>query len=84
LDLITELGASTTADVNSPDTRVAVGILGEAADILMRVAANIETSGWSLCPCGDDHGQSSMDADVATTLRKDADLVRQLRALEDR
>ncbi|TJZ94744.1 hypothetical protein [Actinacidiphila oryziradicis] len=79
LDLITELGAATSANLDSPDMRVAVGVLDEAADILERVAAHIEAGGWSLCQCGEDH-QGGLDAKVAATMRGDADFARQLRA----
>ncbi|TJZ97134.1 hypothetical protein [Actinacidiphila oryziradicis] len=82
LDLITELGAATSADLDSPDMRVAVGVLDEAADILERVAARIETDGWSLCQCGEDH-QGGLDTKVAATMRGDADFARQLRAHVD-
>jgi hypothetical protein len=83
LDLITELGAAATADLDSLDMRVAVGVLDEAADILDRVATRIEGGDWSLCQCGEDCDQRGLDTKVAATMRGDADFARRLRARVD-
>jgi len=80
LDLVFELGVAIGDDVDSDTVAIAVGVLDEAAQIIERVADRIETSGWSLCPCGEDHGQVSVDAKVPEALRADAELARRMRA----
>lgn len=79
LDLITELGAATVTGRGSDFLEIPVGVLDESADLIERVAGGIETNGWSLCPCGEDHGQSDLDAKVTVSLRGDAALARTLR-----
>ncbi|MEU9000905.1 hypothetical protein [Streptomyces sp. NPDC048551] len=82
-DLIFELGLVIGDDPDSDDVQIPVGVLDETADTLEHVAAHIETSGWSLCPCGEDHGQDHLDAKVPERLRSDAELARKMRAKAD-
>ncbi|WP_406300976.1 hypothetical protein OG948_59860 (plasmid) [Embleya sp. NBC_00888] len=79
-DLAFELGVAVGADPDRDRVDIPVGVLDEAADILDHVADRIESHGWSLCPCGDKHGQARIDAQVLDALRGDADLVRTTRA----
>ncbi|MFG2563050.1 hypothetical protein [Streptomyces sp. NPDC048496] len=82
-DLIFELGLVIGDDPDSDDVQIPVGVLDETADTLEHVASHIETSGWSLCPCGEDHGQDQVDAKVPERLRSDAELARKMRARAD-
>lgn len=52
-------------------------------DIIEQVAGHIETDGWSVCPCGEDHGQTEADARVPEVMRGDAELIRKIRAKGD-
>jgi hypothetical protein len=82
IDLVCEIGAAIAA----PDPDVApipVGVLDETVQVLERVAQKIE-GGWSVCPCGEDHGQLRVDAAVPAVMREDVGLVRTLRAGIDR
>ncbi|MFB6904881.1 hypothetical protein ACFCWB_11510 [Streptomyces bacillaris] len=63
-DLIFEIGLAIGADSASDSAGVPLGLLDEAADIIEQVAARIETDGWSVCPCGEEHGQSAADTKV--------------------
>ncbi|MCQ4084026.1 hypothetical protein NGB36_26445 [Streptomyces sp. RB6PN25] len=60
-----------------------MGILDEAAQFIEHVADRIENSGWSLCPCGEDHGQARLDAEVPSVLRSDAEFAPKMRATAD-
>ncbi|MGW4359562.1 hypothetical protein ACWEKU_12505 [Streptomyces californicus] len=46
---------------------------------ILRVVARIETDGWSMCPCGEEHGQSEAAAKVPGVMRGDAELMRKVR-----
>ncbi|MFI5748902.1 hypothetical protein ACIBBE_23905 [Streptomyces sp. NPDC051644] len=83
IDLICEIG-SAIADLDSELAPVPAAVLDETAQILDRVADKIEKEGWSVCPCGEDHGQARADAAVPAVMRDDADLVRTVRASIDR
>ncbi|MEU5417862.1 hypothetical protein [Streptomyces sp. NPDC020667] len=83
VDLIFEIGLAIGADRQDDTAGLPLGLLDEAAEIIERVAGRIETSGWSICPCGEDHGQNKADARVPDVLRGDADLVRKIRAKAD-
>ncbi|MCJ1676192.1 hypothetical protein MTF65_02210 [Streptomyces sp. APSN-46.1] len=82
-DLIFELGLVIGDDPDSDDVQIPVGVLDETAHALGHVAAQIETSGWSLCPCAEAHGQDEVDAKVPERLRSDAELARKMRAKAD-
>ena len=81
-DLIFEIGLALGADSKSDDAGLPLGLLDEAAGIIERVADRID-NGWSICPCGEEHGQSEADQRVPDVLRGDADLVRKIRAKAD-
>lgn len=83
VDLIFEIGLAIGADSKSDTAGLPVGLLDEASEILERVSDCIETDGWSVCPCGEDHGQTEADARVPAVLRGDAELVRKIRAKAD-
>ncbi|MFD9040917.1 hypothetical protein [Streptomyces bottropensis] len=51
-----------------------------AADIIAQVAGRIETDGWSVCLCGEEHGRSEAAARVPWVMRGDAELIRKIRA----
>lgn len=79
-DLAFELGVVVGADPDDDCVHIPVGVLDEAVHVIEHVADRIETSGWSLCPCGENHGQDQVDAKVPDALRGDAELVRTMRA----
>jgi hypothetical protein len=83
IDLICEIGAA-IAELDSALAPIPAGVLDETAQILEHVAKKIEKDGWSVCPCGEDHGQARADAAVPAVMRDDADLVRTMRAGLDR
>ncbi|MFW6724210.1 hypothetical protein ACHZ98_29480 [Streptomyces sp. MAR4 CNY-716] len=82
IDLICEIGAA-IAEPDRDHAPVPAGVLDETVQILERVAQKIEKDGWSICPCGEDHGQARADAAVPAVMRADADLVRTMRASID-
>ncbi|MFE7454738.1 hypothetical protein [Streptomyces griseus] len=82
-DLIFEIGLAIGADSASDSAGVPLGLLDEAADVIEQVAARIETDGWSMCPCGEEHGQSAADIKVPGVMRGDAELIRKIRAMGD-
>ncbi|MFF3959138.1 hypothetical protein ACFYY1_38990 [Streptomyces sp. NPDC001890] len=82
-DLIFEIGLAIGADSASDSAGLPLGLLDEAADIIEQVAGHIETDGWSVCPCGEEHGQTEADARVPGVMRGDAELVRKIRAKGD-
>ncbi len=47
---------------------------------ILRAVARIETDGWSVCPCGEEHGQSPAAAKVPGVMRGDAELMRKVSA----
>lgn len=47
---------------------------------ILRAVARIETDGWSVCPCGGEHGQSAAAAKVLGVMRGDAELMRKVSA----
>lgn len=82
-DLIFEIGLAIGADSASDSAGLPIGLLDEAADIIEQVAGHIETDGWSVCPCGEDHGQAEADARVPEVMRGDAELIRKIRSKGD-
>ncbi|MER6917064.1 hypothetical protein ABT354_35930 [Streptomyces sp. NPDC000594] len=83
IDLICEMGAA-IAELDQPLAPIPAGVWDETAQILERVAQRIEKDWWSVCPCGEDHGQGRLDAKVPSVMRDDAGLVRTVRASIDR
>jgi hypothetical protein len=76
LDLATEIGAALSSVTAGEDPEVPVGVLTELAAITETVALRVERDGWSICPCGEEHGQSEVDARMPTVLRADGALAR--------
>lgn len=77
-DLLTELGLALLTSRGAEVITVACGCLVEAADLLDRVAQRIAAGAWSQCPCGVDHGQGVLDAQVAPAMRDDAAFARMI------
>jgi hypothetical protein len=76
LDLATELGAALSDAGTGDEAGTPVGVLSELAAITETVAVRVERGGWSICPCGEQHGQDDADAGMPATLRADAALAR--------
>lgn len=79
LDLATEIGAALVKRHADGAAEIPVGVLDELAGLVDTVADRIETDGWSICPCGDDHDQSEVDAGSVPVMRHHAALARGLR-----
>jgi len=58
---------------------VEVGVLDELAGLVDEVAGRVESGDWSICPCGEEHGQTETDSGAVPVLRYHADLARRLR-----
>ncbi|NYI07569.1 hypothetical protein [Allostreptomyces psammosilenae] len=78
LDLATELGAALAQADGSPEGSVPVGVLEELADLAEATADHVERDGWSLCDCGEPHGEDNVDAGAAAVMRAHAALARAL------
>jgi hypothetical protein len=76
LDLATEIGAALSSTTAGQDPEIPVGLLTELAAISESVAVRVERDGWSICPCGEQHDQSEVDAGMPTVLRADGGLAR--------
>lgn len=79
LDLATEVGAALVKRHTEGAANVEVGVLDELAGLVDKVADQVESGEWSICPCGEEHGQSETDAGTVPVMRYHADLARQLR-----
>jgi hypothetical protein len=79
LDLATEIGAALVQRHADGAADVPVGLLDELAELVDTVADRIEAEGWSICPCGEDHGQHEVDRGVLPVMRHHAALARGLR-----
>ncbi|GHC74099.1 hypothetical protein RFN57_25475 [Streptomyces violaceochromogenes] len=79
LDLATEIGAALVKRRAVGAAEISMGVLDELSELVDAVADHIETDGWSVCPCGEDHEQSEVDADTVPVLRHQAALARGLR-----
>ncbi len=79
LDLATEIGAALVKNHADGAAEISVGVLDELAELVDNVADQVETSGWSICPCDDDHGQRSVDVGTVPVMRHHAALARGLR-----
>jgi hypothetical protein len=77
-DLLSEFGASLSGSTTAARVSAQRGVLSEAAQILDRVAESFENTGWSTCPCGEDHGQRKLDEGLPRAFRADAEMARQL------
>ncbi|MFE2426992.1 hypothetical protein ACFXJ5_09595 [Streptomyces sp. NPDC059373] len=84
MDLATELGAALAADRAGEETGIPVGLLDELAQLVESVAERVESEGWSICPCGEQHEQDEVDDKVAGVMRGDAALARELHTQADR
>lgn len=76
-DLLSAFGASISGSTTAARVSAQRGVLSEAAQVLDRVAESFET-GWSTCPCGEEHGQRKLDEALPRALRADAEMARQL------
>lgn len=84
MDLATEIGATIAADgPNAEEAEIPVGLLDEPIGPVELVAGRVETDGWSICSCGEQHEQGHIDRKVAVVMRGDADLARVLRSRAD-
>ncbi|MEV3872261.1 hypothetical protein ACWD6I_12615 [Streptomyces sp. NPDC002454] len=79
LDLGTEIGAALVKRYTEGVVEVPVGVLNEVADRVDAVADCIEMARWSVCPCGEDHGQKEADLGALPVMRHHAALARGLR-----
>jgi hypothetical protein len=79
LDLATEVGAALVKRHTEGAADVEVGVLDELAGLVDKVADRVESGEWSICPCGEDHGQSETDSGTVPIMRYHADLARRLR-----
>ncbi|GLF95572.1 hypothetical protein [Streptomyces yaizuensis] len=78
LDLATEIGAAQVKRYSDGTATVPVGMLTETADLVESVADRVETNGWSICPCDEDHGQRQVDIGSLPVMRHHAALARTL------
>ncbi|GAA2606166.1 hypothetical protein [Streptomyces axinellae] len=79
LDLATEIGAALAKGHAEGAAAVEVGVLDELAGLVDEVANRVESGDWSICPCGEDHGQAETDSGAVPVMRYHTDLARQLR-----
>jgi hypothetical protein len=79
LDLVTEIGAALVRRHADGAADMPVGVLDELAHMVDSIADRIEADGWSICPCGELHGQEKVDAGTLPVLRRHAELARGLR-----
>ncbi|PZT74167.1 MULTISPECIES: hypothetical protein [unclassified Streptomyces] len=78
LDLATEIGAALVRQHVDGAVGVAVGVLDELAELVDAVADRIEDDGWSICPCGENHDQGTVDVGTLPVMRRHAALARGL------
>jgi hypothetical protein len=76
LDLASEIGAALSSVGTGDEAETPVGVLTELASTTETVAVRVESDGWSICPCGEQHDQDEVDAGMPATLRADAALAR--------
>ncbi|MEU4200844.1 hypothetical protein AB0F64_12940 [Streptomyces sp. NPDC026294] len=79
LDLATEIGAALVKRHADGLAEIQVGILDELAVLVDTVADRVEEDCWSICPCGEEHGQAQVDAGATPVMRHHASLARGLR-----
>jgi hypothetical protein len=74
-DLLSELGFALRELPDGADEIYAeTGVFAEAGTLLREVASRIEGKFWSVCPCGQRHGQEEHDRAVVPAMRADAQL----------
>jgi hypothetical protein len=78
MDLVTEIGPAIWALDADGTARLPGHLLDEVADLVDRAAARIEQGAWSICPCGEQHGQANVDRKAAETMRHDVTVIRDL------
>jgi hypothetical protein len=78
-DLATEIGAALVQNHAGGAVEISVGVLDELAELVDTVADQVETSGWSICPCDEDHGQHTVDVGTVQVMRHHAALARGFR-----
>jgi hypothetical protein len=79
LDLATEIGAALVDNHADGAAEVQVGVVDELAVLVDSVADRVEKDGWSICPCGEEHGQDEVDFGTVAVMRSHAALARGLR-----
>ncbi|AXG79371.1 hypothetical protein [Streptomyces paludis] len=79
LDLATEIGAALVKRYAHGAAEIPVGVLDELAGVVDAVADRVDSDGWSICPCGEDHGQAEVDVGIVRVMRYHAALARGLR-----
>ncbi|WP_159012359.1 hypothetical protein [Streptomyces sp. NRRL F-5123] len=81
LDLVSEVGAALSGAGAGDEPSLPGGVLSELADITETVALRVQRDGLSICPCGEQHEQSEVDAGTPVSLRADAALARRWSAV---
>ncbi|MGW2607645.1 hypothetical protein ACWC4A_24935 [Streptomyces mirabilis] len=79
LDLATEIGAALVKRHADGAAAIPVGVFDELAALVDSVADRVEQEGWSICPCGEEHGQDEVDLGTVAVMRRHAALARGLR-----
>ncbi|TJZ99666.1 hypothetical protein [Actinacidiphila oryziradicis] len=83
MDLVTELGSATVSASGGDLVDVPVGVLDELADLVERVAGQVDTGHWNICPCGVPHEQEDVDRQVVHAMSDDVMIARELRTKAD-
>lgn len=77
-DLLSEFGVGMVDAAKAAMVSVQRGVLSESAQVLDHVAEQFQDQRWTVCPCGEEHGQSDLDQGLPRVLRADAEMARQL------
>lgn len=77
-DLLSEFGVGMVDAAKAAVVSVQRGVLSETAQILDRVAEQFQDQRWTVCPCGEEHGQNNLDQGLPRVFRADAEMARQL------
>ncbi|WP_199848087.1 hypothetical protein [Streptomyces dysideae] len=83
LDLATEIGAALVQHHSGGRAAIPLGVLDEVAQLVDAVADHVQADGWSVCPCGEPHGQHETDAGAINAMRHHAALAREMRQQAD-
>ncbi|MFI1890102.1 hypothetical protein [Streptomyces jumonjinensis] len=69
LDIATEIGAALVKRHRDGAAEVPVGVFAELAELVDSVADRVEAEGWSICPCGEMHGQNEVNSGTVPVMR---------------